>query len=198
MLYIAYWYTFIKEGVSIATKEAVLEILEKRFNEHMNRHKDVSFDYIKEKLSNEKLFKSVELMEQTGGEPDVLLYNGLLFFVDFSKETTKGRTSICYDKKARLERTKFPPATSAEEMALDMGIELLDEPMYHYIQSLEDFDLKTSSWLKTELDTRSRGGAIFGDKRYNRTFIYHNGADSYYGSRGFRGILLIEMFVICD
>lgn len=176
----------------------LIDVLDIRFHKHMQRHPDVSFELIKEKLSNQKILNAVLKMEQTGGEPDVLLCNGILYFVDFSKETPKGRTSVCFDKKARLERTKFPPTTSAEEMAADMGVELLDESMYHYIQSLEDFDLKTSSWLKTEPDIRNRGGAIFGDKRYNRTFIYHNGADSYYGSRGFRGILFVEMFVIYD
>lgn len=182
----------------VEQNKSILDVLEKRFRSNMHRHEGVSFDYIKEKLEETALLNTVLKMADTGGEPDVLLLDGTLYYVDFSKETPKGRTSTCYDKAARLSRKKFPPATSAEEMAHEIGIKLLDEATYHAIQKMEDLDLKTSSWLETKPDIRALGGAIFGDKRYERTFIYHNGADSYYGVRGFRGMVQIGIFHIID
>lgn len=178
--------------------KTLLDILEKRFNMNMHRHVGVSFDFIKDKLEDKTLMSTVIKMAETGGEPDVLLIDGILYFVDFSKETPKGRTSVCYDKEARLSRKKFPPVTSAAEMAEAIGVKLLDEATYHAIQKIEDLDLKTSSWLETKPDIRALGGAIFGDKRYERTFIYHNGADSYYSVRGFRGLVQIGIFHIMD
>jgi len=131
-------------------------------------------------------------MEETGGEPAVVGIDpqtGEFLIFDCSPESPKGRRSLCYDHKARVERKDAPPASSAEEMAAEIGIELLTEEQYAYLQTLGDFDLKTSSWLKTPVDVREKGGAIFGDKRYGRVFTYHNGAQSYYATRGFRGCL---------
>ena len=161
-----------------------IETLKQRFDTHMHRHEGIIF----EDLLIEPILDSLKKMEQSGGEVDVLLYNGDTFFVDFSKETPN-RRSVCYDKEARLKRKQNAPITSAVEMAEAMGISLLDKAMYLYIQSIEDLDLKTSSWLSTPKEIRTLGGALFGDKRYNQAFIYHNGADSYYSSRGFRGYI---------
>lgn len=128
-------------------------------------------------------------MENTVGEPDVYLIDGELYFIDSAKESPQFRRSLCYDKEARINRKTRPALLSVEEMAKDLGIELLNEKLYLKIQEIDDLDDKTSSWLKTEEAVRKNGGAIFGDKRYGRTFIYHNGADAYYGSRGFRGYI---------
>ena len=166
--------------------------LKKRFDDHMHRHPNVRFDDISHLLSsNETLLKTVISMEKSGGEPDVVVYENQLYYVDFSKETPSGRRNICYDEKARLARKKFPPETSAEALALEIGINILDESMYRHIQVIEPLDLKTSSWLKTPEEVRVLGGALFGDCRYQKTFVYHNGADSYYGVRGFRGYIAI-------
>lgn len=131
-------------------------------------------------------------MEETGGEPDVVQLtedNEGINFVDCSAETPKGRRSICYDHEALESRKQYRPEDSAINMAQGMGIQLLNEDLYFQLQKVGEFDLKTSSWLLTPNDVRSKGGALFGDKRFGRVFIYHNGADSYYGVRGFRGIL---------
>lgn len=130
-------------------------------------------------------------MEQSGGEPDVVVLEDKLYVIDMVKESPKLRGSLCYDKEARLSRKNFPPASSSLEMAASLGITVLDERMYVKLQDIEDVDLKTSSWILTYEKLRSLGGALFGDKRYQRTFIYHNGADSYYGSRGFRGYITL-------
>lgn len=171
----------------------LIQKLSERFTKHMHRHPHTHFDEIKNILSsNPSMLKTVSHMEETHGEPDVALIDGVLYYVDFSKETPEGRRNLCYDETARLSRKKFPPESSAEKVAQQMGISLLDETMYQLLQNMESFDLKTSSWLKTPDPVRSLGGALFGDKRYNRTFIYHNGADSYYGVRGFRGYIKIK------
>lgn len=162
-----------------------------RFQKNMHRHENVSWVDVESKLNNEKL-SIIKHMETYGGEPDVISYQDKLYIVDFSKETPKPRTSVCYDEKARLSRKKFPPETSALALCEIIGIELMDEALYRYIQNIEPIDLKTSSWLKTPDDIRSLGGALFGDHRYQKTFIYHNGADSYYGSRGFRGYMILD------
>jgi hypothetical protein len=168
-------------------------LLQKRFDEHPHRHPHIHFDDIKSHLeSNEALLQTVYRMEDTGGEPDVFSYEGTLYFVDFSKESPLGRRNVCYDEKARLSRKKFPPESSAEKIAKDIGIKLLDEKMYHQLQEVEPLDQKTSSWIQTPEEFRKLGGALTGDRRYNRTFTYHNGADSYYGVRGFRGYILIK------
>lgn len=170
-----------------------IQLLQKRFNENMHRHPHVDFQDVKSKLESDEHFTNVIYrMEDTGGEPDVFSYKGNLYFVDFSKESPLGRRNVCYDEKARLSRKKFPPETSAEKVSSDIGIELLDENMYHALQEIEPFDQKTSSWIKTPDNFRKLGGALTGDRRYNRTFTYHNGADSYYGVRGFRGYILIK------
>lgn len=161
-----------------------IDTLKQRFYQHMLRHEGVVF----EDLIIEPILDTLLKMEQTGGEVDVFLYNGITYFVDFSKETPN-RRSICYDKEARVNRKQNAPLSSALEMAEEIGVTLLDEAMYLSIQEKENLDLKTSSWLLTPKEIRSLGGALFGDKRYNHTFIYHNGADSYYGTRGFRGYI---------
>lgn len=174
-------------------KTAFLKILKDRFNKHEYRHRGVIWDIVEAKLtSNETILNTLFKMEETKGEPDLVIIDSEMLYVDFSKETPKGRTSICYDQKARLSRKKLAPESSALEMAEEIGISVLDEKLYQAIQKIEELDLKTSSWLKTADDIRSLGGAIFGDRRYQRTFIYHNGADSYYGSRGFRGYIYLK------
>lgn len=175
------------------TQEHLIIILKERFEKHPKRHPGLIWieveKYIKDKPH---LVAALIQMEETGGEPDVTTLGGHLVYVDFSKETPEDRRNLCYDEEARLNRKKFPPATSAEQMANHMGIELLDETMYQELQRLEPLDLKTSSWLKSPQAIRDLGGALFGDRRYNRTFIYHNGADSYYGVRGFRGYIILS------
>ena len=127
----------------------------------------------------------IDWMIESEGHPQLVKFNDAYYIVEMSTESPK-RRSVCYDKQSRLERKKFPPETSALELCEEKGVSLVDEAMYHYIQSLKDLDNKTSSWLLTPKETRDLGGALFGDKRYDRTFVYHNGADSYYGARGFR------------
>lgn len=165
----------------------ILKILEQRFNKYPQRHLNIDFKDIESKLK--KHLDTIHRMEDTGGEPDVVLMDDVLYVIDMVKESPKLRGSLCYDKQARLERKKFPPESSAMEEAHKIGIQLLDERMYIKLQDIEDLDLKTSSWIATDDSLRSLGGALFGDKRYQRTFIYHNGADSYYGARGFRGYI---------
>ena len=162
-----------------------MEPLKQRFLKHMNRHQGLTWEDVLPKL-NEDVLKSIDWMEETGGEPDVIVYQEALYVVDMSKESPKGRRSVCYDRMSRINRKKFPPATSALELCEQHKVSLVDEAMYFYIQSLEPLDLKTSSWVLSESSVREASGAIFGDHRFGRTFIYHNGADSYYGARGFR------------
>ncbi|HOI85744.1 MAG TPA: DUF4256 domain-containing protein [Acholeplasmataceae bacterium] len=175
------------------TQEHINVLLKERFEKHPRRHPGLMWSHIEQSIhSNKDLVKALIRMEETGGEPDVTTLGGKLVYVDFSKETPEGRRNLCYDEEARLSRKKFPPATSAEKLALAIGIELLDEDMYHELQRIEPLDLKTSSWLKSPQAIRDLGGALFGDRRYNRTFTYHNGADSYYGVRGFRGYIVLS------
>lgn len=181
----------MKEKNIIMDEESLMETLKKRFQKHMHRHKGVSWDEV-EKYINKSILISLRLMESTGGEPDVIELDSHLYYIDMSKETPKDRRNICYDEEARLSRKKLPPKSSATKMAEEMGINLLEETMYFHIQELEQIDLKTSSWLKTPREIRILKGALFGDHRYGRTFIYHNGADSYYGVRGFRGYLKLK------
>lgn len=170
-----------------------IDLLQKRFEAHMHRHSNIQFSEIKSiLLINRDLLDVIYRMEDTGGEPDVVAYENKMYYADFSKESPLGRRNVCYDEKARLSRKKFPPESSALKKALEIGIELLDEDMYHALQKIEPFDLKTSSWIKTPEMMRKLGGALTGDHRYQRTFIYHNGADSYYGVRGFRGYIEIK------
>lgn len=176
-------------------KLELLKILKGRFEKNPDRHKELSWADIEEKLkSNPDKLWSLHQMEATGGEPDVVLFeNGTdeVVFIDCSPETPKGRRSICYDTEALESRKENKPVDSAMQMASDMGIDVLDEEQYRALQKLGSFDLKTSSWLKTPTEIRKLGGAIFGDLRYGRVFVYHNGAESYYGARAFRGLLKI-------
>lgn len=165
-----------------------ISLLEKRFLAHPFRHPDLDFEVVKNKL-NDQLFEIIEKMEETGGEPDVVVFHGEFYIVDFYQEAPLLRVNVCYDKEARLKRKKFPPESSAIEQCEKIGSKLVGEALYRYMQSIEDIDLKTSSWLLTPNDVRRLGGAIFGDKRYDHVFIYHNGADSYYSVRGFRSYI---------
>ncbi|MCF0147554.1 MAG: DUF4256 domain-containing protein [Clostridium sp.] len=182
---------------SLSSKEEkeILEILKERFNKNINLHKDIQWDKVQEKLQNntEKLW-SLNEMEITGGEPDVVGYDKDTYeyiFYDCSAESPKGRRSLCYDGEALEKRKQNKPQGTAIDMATDMGIEILTEEEYRELQKLGTFDIKTSSWVKTPNNIRSKGGAIFCDCRYDTVFTYHNGADSYYSSRGFRGSLRV-------
>jgi len=174
----------------------LLALLEERFHSNMNRHEGLSWVDLKNRLLlNKEALASLDKMEKSGGEPDVVKYDrdtDAYIFMDCSKETPVGRRSICYDRKALDARKQNKPDNSAVDMANEIGITLLTEEEYRYLQTLGDYDLKTSSWLKTPDSIRKLGGALFGDKRYDTVFIYHNGADSYYAVRGFRGVLRVK------
>lgn len=173
----------------------LLQILKTRFEKNINRHKDLDWNKVQAKLeSNVEKLWSLSEMEETGGEPDVVGYdkktNEYVFF-DCAAESPKGRRSVCYDREAHEARKENKPANNAMDMAIDMGIEILSEEQYRELQKLGDFDLKTSSWLLTPTNIRALDGAIFGDKRFGQVFVYHNGVQSYYAGRGFRGCLSI-------
>ncbi len=184
-----------KKEVPPQQREELLRALKARFEKNMNRHKGIQWPGVQAKLeSNTEKLWSVNQMETTGGEPDVVGYNkqtGEYSFFDCSAESPKGRRSVCYDEQALEERKEFKPEDSAIVMAAAMGIELLTEEQYRELQNIGTFDLKTSSWVKTPEDVRKLGGALFCDRRYGRVFVYHNGASSYYAARGFRGVLTI-------
>lgn len=173
----------------------LLATLEKRFEENKKRHSGISWSDVRKKLEKSaKRLKSLQAMEDSGGEPDVVGYDekaDRYIFFDCSPESPKGRRSLCYDRDAWESRKKHKPESDAETVAAEMGIELLTEEEYFHLQSLGNFDTKTSSWLKTPADVRKHGGAIFGDYRFGRVFVYHNGAESYYAARGFRGSLKV-------
>jgi hypothetical protein len=173
-----------------AGQTTLLESLQSRFEKNMQRHPNLTWDKIKLKLqTNPAKLESLYLMEESGGEPDIIAYDAAsdtYTFCDCSAESPSGRRSLCYDDKALNARKENKPRSSAQAIAAEMGVELLTEAQYFELQQLGDFDLKTSSWLLTPEPVRKLGGAIFGDKRYGRTFIYHNGAESYYAARGFR------------
>lgn len=176
-------------------REELFKVLKVRFEKNMNRHAGLEWAKVQEKLeaSSEKLW-SLHEMESTGGEPDVVGYDhttGEYIFYDCSAESPKGRRSICYDHEALESRKAHKPENSAMNMAVEMGVELLTEEQYRELQKLGNFDLKTSSWVRTPASIRKLGGAIFCDRRYDTVFVYHNGADSYYGARGFRGSLRV-------
>jgi hypothetical protein len=169
----------------------LIKILKARFEKNMNRHKGIEWAKVEAKLTPEKLW-SLNEMEKTGGEPDVVGHDkNEYIFYDCSEESPNGRRSLCYDRKALDARKEHKPMNSALDLADHMGIELLTEEEYRKLQELENFDMKTSSWIVTPTDIRKLGGAIFADFRYDTVFIYHNGADSYYASRGFRGSLKV-------
>ena len=176
-------------------REEILGTLKARFEKNMKRHAGMDWSKVQARLEAqpEKLW-SLNEMEASGGEPDVIGYDeqaGEFIFADCSVETPEGRRNLCYDREALDSRKEAKPADSAVAMATAMGIELLTEDEYRGLQKLGEFDLKTSSWLKTPAEIRKLGGAIFGDRRYNAVFVYHNGASSYYGVRGFRGSLMV-------
>ena len=175
--------------------QKLLEILKTRFEANMNRHENLNWNKIEEKLkANPKKIAILEQMEKTGGEPDVVGFDeekDHYLFVDCSSESPTGRRSFCYDKEALESRKQNKPKDSAIEAAKAIGIELLNEEEYRNLQKLGNFDTKTSSWLKTPEKIRRLGGAIFGDFRFDTVFIYHNGAESYYAARGFRGMLKV-------
>lgn len=175
--------------------EEIIDLLKTRFEKNMHRHPGLEWDKVQAKLeaNPEKLFSLAE-MERTGGEPDVADHDpntGEYIFYDCSPQTPKGRCSICYDREALESRKENKPRTNAMDMAAEMGIEMLTEEQYRQLQKLGEFDTKTSSWLKTPPEIRKLGGAIFGDRRYNTVFVYHNGAESYYAARGFRGLVRV-------
>jgi len=173
----------------------LLKTLKARFEKNMNRHKGLDWAAIQTKLeANPEKLWSLNEMETTGGEPDVVGFDkktGEYSFYDCSPESPKERRSICYDHEALEKRKEHKPADSAINMATDMGIEILTEEQYRELQKLGSFDTKTSSWIKTTADIRKLGGALFCDRRYGTVFVYHNGADSYYAARGFRGSLKV-------
>ncbi|HHT43777.1 MAG TPA: DUF4256 domain-containing protein [Firmicutes bacterium] len=176
--------------------EELISTLKTRFEENMHRHPDIEWDDVQKRLeANYDRLRSLKAMEETGGEPDVIGADseGRYIFCDCSPESLMGRRSTCYDQKGQDEREKkgIFPQGNAVEMALAMGIELLDEEQYRALQELGPFDQKTSSWVRTPEQLRKLGGAIFGDYRYGRTFFYHNSAGSFYASRGFRGLLRV-------
>ena len=173
----------------------LLDILKIRFEKNKQRHKDLDWKKIQNKLeSNPEKVWSLNEMEETGGEPDVVDYDASTdeyIFYDCAAESPKGRRSVCYDDEALESRKEFKPKASAVGMATEIGIDLLTEDQYRWLQQFGKFDTKTSSWLATPHDIRILGGAIFGDWRYGTVFKYHNGAESYYGARGFRGLLRV-------
>ena len=176
-------------------REELLRALKARFEKNMNRHKGLEWAKVQAKLeaNTEKLW-SLNEMERTGGEPDVVGYDektGEYMFYDCSAESPKGRRNVCYDREGQESRKSNKPENNAIGMAAAMGIELLTEEQYRELQKLGNFDTKTSSWLKTPSEIRKLGGAIFADRRYDHVFVYHNGASSYYGVRGFRGSLRV-------
>lgn len=171
-------------------KNILLKTLEARFIKNSERHQQLTWSLIRQKLEESpETLMTVNEMEKSGGEPDVIVFDDRdgNYFVDCVKESPKERRSVCYDRAALEGRKKHKPQTSAEDLAKAIGIEILSETDYRHLQTLGNFDLKSSSWVKTPEAIRSLGGALFGDKRYDQVFIYHNGADSYYASRGFRG-----------
>ena len=177
-----------------AERDELLRTLKDRFERNMHRHESVAWADVQARLEgNNAALRSLHAMEASGGEPDVIGQeaSGELAFCDCSPESPAGRRSICYDKEARAARKQHKPKSSAVEMADEMGIELLTEERYRELQQLGEFDTKTSSWVKTPEEVRSRGGALFCDRRYGKVFVYHNGAQSYYAARGFRGLLRV-------
>ncbi|HEV2318730.1 MAG TPA: DUF4256 domain-containing protein [Verrucomicrobiae bacterium] len=185
----------LNKQLSPAQRQALIATLKVRLEKNFPRHAGLDWAKVQARLETrpEKLW-SLNEMERTGGEPDVVgqdKSSGEYIFFDCSAQSPKGRTSLCYDRQALDSRKQFKPKNSARDLATAMGIEMLTEEQYHELQQLGEFDTKSSSWLKTPIGVRKLGGAIFGDRRFDRVFIYHNGAESYYGGRGFRGWLKV-------
>ena len=176
-----------------AQREELLGALKARFEKNMDRHKGLEWAHVQARLeANPEKLWSLNEMERTGGEPDVVGHDaktGEYVFFDCSAQSPEGRRSVCYDREALESRKKFKPENNAMDMAVAMGIELLTEQQYRELQKLGEFDTKTSSWVKTPAEIRRLGGALFCDRRYDHVFVYHNGAESYYAARGFRGSL---------
>ncbi len=185
----------VTKSLSEPQVQEILKVLAERFEKNRHLHIGIEWKAVEEKLvGHPNKLSSIMAMEQTGGEPDVIDFDaktGEYLFCDCSEESPVGRRSLCYDQQALDARKNNKPANSAVHLATAMGAELLSETQYNHLQSLGKFDLKTSSWLKTPQEVRDLGGAIFGDRRFNRVFIYHNGADSYYAARGFRALVRI-------
>ena len=187
----------MKKELSSGQREALLSMLKARFEKNMSRHTGIKWEDVQARLESPaggKKLWSLDEMELTEGEPDVVGYDektGEYIFYDCSTESPKGRRSLCYDNEALESRKEHKPKNSAVQMAAEMGIELLTEEAYKALQQLGSFDLKTSSWVQTPAAIRKLGGALFCDRRYNHVFVYHNGAESYYAARGFRGALRI-------
>lgn len=184
-----------KQRLSAAEKASLLKILQTRFEKNMHRHESLYWIAVLQQLElNPAKLWSLNEMEKTGGEPDVVILNSestALTFVDCSAESPKLRRSICYDKEGLLSRKDFPPSNTAIDMATEMGVQLLTETAYRRLQQFESFDMKTSSWIATPESIRKLGGALFCDRRFETVFVYHNGAGSYYAGRGFRGSVVI-------
>lgn len=181
--------------LTLEVREKFINVLKSRFEKNMHRHKGLEWNKVQEKLvANPEKLWSLSEMERTEGEPDVVGYDkekDEYVFYDCSIESPKGRRSVCYDREALESRKKNKPENTAIDMATDMGIELLTEEQYRALQQLDNFDMKTSSWVQTPSEIRELGGALFCDRRFGHVFLYHNGADSYYGARGFRGSLRV-------
>ncbi|KMY54418.1 hypothetical protein AC623_11145 [Bacillus sp. FJAT-27231] len=184
-----------QEELPLEQREELLRALKARFEKNMHRHKGVEWVKVQEKLEvNTQKLWSLHEMERTGGEPDVVGHDkktNKYIFCDCSAESPKGRRSVCYDREALESRKKHKPENNAVDMASAMGIELLTEEQYRALQTLGSFDMKTSSWVQTPSDIRELGGALFCDYRFGHVFVYHNGAESYYAARGFRGSLRV-------
>jgi len=185
----------MKKELSPEQREELFGTLKARFEKNMNRHKGIEWAKVKSKLeANAGKLWSLNEMERTGGEPDVVGFDkktGEYIFYDCSAESPKGRRSLCYDREAHESRKEFKPESSAVDMAATMGIELLSEEQYRELQQFGKFDTKSSSWVQTPANIRELGGAVFCDRRYDTVFLYHNGAESYYAARGFRGSLRV-------
>lgn len=184
-----------KKKLSTEEHTTLLNTLQTRFEKNKKRHNGIKWEEVAKKLeAHPDKLRVLHEMEETGGEPDVIGFDkktGEYTFIDCAPESPKGRRSVCYDGDALAARKQHKPEDSALEMAKAIGIEILDEEEYRHLQTLGEFDLKTSSWIKTPPAIRKLGGALFGDRRYDHVFFYHNGADSYYGARGFRGSLKV-------
>ncbi|HXE43452.1 MAG TPA: DUF4256 domain-containing protein [Candidatus Baltobacteraceae bacterium] len=176
-------------------REKLFRTLRERFEKNVSRHKGLEWAKVQAKLEgNAEKVWSLQEMERTGGEPDVIGHDkktGEYIFCDCSEQTPEGRRNLCYDREALEARKKFKPKNSAMDMAAAMGVEILTEEEYRELQKMGEFDTKTSSWVKTPADIRKLGGALFCDRRYGRVFVYHNGAESYFGGRGFRGLVRV-------
>jgi hypothetical protein len=184
-----------KKKLPAGESDKLLKLLKARFEKHTGRHKGIDWSKVQAKLeANPDKLWSLSVMEETGGEPDVVGHDkktGEFIFFDCADESPKGRRSLCYDRQALNSRKEHKPVDSAVDLANAMGVELLSEEQYRDLQKLGEFDTKTSSWVKTPGDIRKLGGAVFCDRRYDTIFYYHNGAESYYAARGFRGALRV-------